>query len=67
MGDQSFVSQATRARVRGAITPIALGAGKLGLTPNALTVIGFLIAVAAAATASHGEGPLPTAKTRALA
>ncbi len=49
MGDQSFVSQKTRARVRAAVTPIALGAGKIGLTPNALTVIGFLISGAAAA------------------
>ncbi len=52
MGDQSFVSQATRARVRGAITPIALAAGKIGLTPNALTVIGFGISGIAAATAA---------------
>jgi len=49
VGDQSFVSQKTRARVRAAVTPIALGAGKIGLTPNALTVIGFLISGAAAA------------------
>jgi len=34
------------------VTPIALGAGKLGLTPNALTVIGFLISGAAAAAAA---------------
>jgi CDP-diacylglycerol--glycerol-3-phosphate 3-phosphatidyltransferase len=52
VGDQSFVSQATRARVRGAITPVALAAGKLGLTPNALTVIGFGISGVAAATAA---------------
>ncbi|HEX2706822.1 MAG TPA: CDP-alcohol phosphatidyltransferase family protein [Solirubrobacterales bacterium] len=52
MGDQSFVSSATRARIRGAVTPIALGAGKLGLTPNALTVIGFGISAVAAATAA---------------
>jgi CDP-diacylglycerol---glycerol-3-phosphate 3-phosphatidyltransferase len=52
VGDQSFVSQATRARVRGAITPIALAAGKVGLTPNALTVIGFLISGIAAAAAA---------------
>ncbi len=52
MGDQSFVSQATRARVRGAITPIAAGLGRVGLTPNALTVIGFLISVGAAGTAA---------------
>jgi phosphatidylglycerophosphate synthase len=52
MGDQSLVSQTTRARVRTAITPIAVGAGKLGLTPNALTVVGFLIAIVAAVTAA---------------
>jgi len=52
VGDQSFVSQQTRARIRAAVTPIALGAGKLGLTPNALTVIGFLISGVAAATAA---------------
>jgi CDP-diacylglycerol--glycerol-3-phosphate 3-phosphatidyltransferase len=51
MGDQSFVSAETRARVRNAVTPIALGAGKLGLTPNALTVIGFGIACLAAVAA----------------
>jgi phosphatidylglycerophosphate synthase len=51
MGDQSFVSQQTRARVRASIAPIAAGAGRIGLTPNALTVIGFLIAVGAAAAA----------------
>jgi phosphatidylglycerophosphate synthase len=60
MGDQSFVSQATRARVRAAVTPVAAGAGRLGLTPNALTVIGFLIAIAAATTAA-AQLWLPTA------
>ena len=53
MGDQSLVSPAVRARVRSAITPIAVGAGRLGLTPNALTVVGFLIAVGAAVAASQ--------------
>ena len=38
----SFVSPATRQRVRDLATPIARGLGRLGLTPNALTVIGFL-------------------------
>jgi phosphatidylglycerophosphate synthase len=52
MSDQSFVSQQTRARVRGAIAPIAIGAGKIGLTPNALTVIGFLISGVAAGAAA---------------
>ena len=52
MGDQSLVSQQTRARIRGVITPIALVAGKLGLTPNTLTVAGFGISAVAAATAA---------------
>ncbi len=52
MGDQSFVSPEMRARIRGAVTPIALGAGKLGLTPNGLTVIGFLISGIAAGAAA---------------
>ncbi len=52
MGDQSFVSQAARARVRAAVVPIAVGAGKLGFTPNLLTVIGFVISGVAAATAA---------------
>jgi CDP-diacylglycerol---glycerol-3-phosphate 3-phosphatidyltransferase len=52
VSDQSFVSQETRAKVRAAVTPIALAAGKLGLTPNALTVIGFGISGIAAAAAA---------------
>ena len=44
----SFVSPAMRARVRDLATPIARGLGRLGLTPNALTVIGFLGTCAAA-------------------
>ena len=58
----SLVSPETRARVRGLMTPIAVGLGKLGLSPNALTVIGFLIAcvaaVAAGAQAWIGAGIL---------
>ncbi len=50
----SLVSPETRTRVRGLLEPVALGLGRLGLTPNALTVIGFLIAcVAAVAAASQ--------------
>jgi len=48
----SFVSPATRQRVRDLATPIARGLGRLGLTPNALTVIGFLGTIAAAAAAA---------------
>ena len=47
----SLVSPETRARIRGLMTPIAVGLGRLGLTPNALTVIGFGIAVVAAIAA----------------
>ena len=47
----SLVSPETRARVRGLMTPIAVGLGRLGLSPNALTIIGFLIACVAAVAA----------------
>lgn len=50
----SLVSAGTRDRVRGMATPIAKGLGRLGLTPNALTLIGFLgTCVAAYAAASQ--------------
>ena len=42
MRNQSFVAASTRARVRGWAVPVALAFGRVGLTPNALTVIGFL-------------------------
>ena len=51
----SIVSAGTRERVRGLATPIATALGRLGLTPNALTLIGFIgtcIAAFAAATES---------------
>jgi phosphatidylglycerophosphate synthase len=48
----SLVSPATRQRVRDLATPIARGLGRLGLTPNALTVIGFLGTCAAALAAA---------------
>jgi CDP-diacylglycerol--glycerol-3-phosphate 3-phosphatidyltransferase len=38
----SIVSPGLRQRIRGAATPIATSLGRLGLTPNGLTVIGFL-------------------------
>jgi phosphatidylinositol phosphate synthase len=50
---QSLVSPALRQRVRGLAAPVALAFGRLGLTPNALTVIGFVgtsVAAYAAAT-----------------
>lgn len=43
----SFVSPEIRARVRSAAIPIALAMGRVGLTPNALTLIGFGISVLA--------------------
>lgn len=50
----SFVSPGMRARVRDLATPVARGLGRLGLTPNALTLIGFLgTCVAAFAAASQ--------------
>jgi CDP-diacylglycerol---glycerol-3-phosphate 3-phosphatidyltransferase len=48
----SLVSAATRERVRGLATPVATALGRLGLTPNALTVIGFAGTCAAAWAAS---------------
>ena len=48
----SLVSPELRARVRGLMEPVALGLGRVGLTPNALTVIGFLIACIAAGAAA---------------
>jgi len=49
----SIVSPELRTRVRGIAVPIALALGRLGLTPNALTVIGFGIAVVAALAAAN--------------
>jgi len=48
----SLVSPTTRQRVRDLATPVATALGRLGLTPNALTVLGFLGTVAAAAAAA---------------
>jgi CDP-diacylglycerol--glycerol-3-phosphate 3-phosphatidyltransferase len=49
----SLVSHATRQRVRDLATPIARALGRLGLTPNALTVIGFLGTCVAAFAAAN--------------
>ncbi len=49
----SLVSPATRQRVRDLATPIATALGRLGLTPNALTLIGFLGTVLAAVAADY--------------
>ena len=48
------VTPELRARVRGLAIPIALAFGRLGLTPNALTVLGFGISLIAAVVASQG-------------
>jgi CDP-diacylglycerol--glycerol-3-phosphate 3-phosphatidyltransferase len=53
VSDQSLVSAATRNRLRGLAVPVAVALGRLGLTPNALTLIGFAgtcVAAWAAAT-----------------
>ena len=51
---RSLVSPATRQRVRDLATPVATALGRIGLTPNALTLIGFVgTCVAAFAAASQ--------------
>ena len=52
MTDRSFVSPELRARVRLVAVPVALALGKLGLTPNAITIVGFLGTCAAAVAAA---------------
>lgn len=49
----SLVSPTTRQRVRNVANPVALALGRLGLTPNALTLIGFLGTCVAAFAASQ--------------
>jgi CDP-diacylglycerol--glycerol-3-phosphate 3-phosphatidyltransferase len=43
------ISNDSRARIKRTFEPIALGMGRLGLTPDALTLIGFAITVGGAA------------------
>jgi CDP-diacylglycerol--glycerol-3-phosphate 3-phosphatidyltransferase len=43
------ISNETRSRVKGVFEPIALAMGRLGLTPDALTLIGFAITAGGAA------------------
>lgn len=47
----SVVSPSLRDRVRGVATPVALAMGRVGLTPNSLTLIGFAGTVVAAIAA----------------
>jgi CDP-diacylglycerol--glycerol-3-phosphate 3-phosphatidyltransferase len=54
----SLVSAGTRQRVRDLATPIAVALGRLGLTPNALTFIGFL-GTCTAAWAAANQAWLP--------
>jgi CDP-diacylglycerol--glycerol-3-phosphate 3-phosphatidyltransferase len=49
----SLVSPALRDRIRGLATPIARGLGRLGLSPNSLTLIGFLGTCVAAFAAAY--------------
>lgn len=51
-GDRSFVGAATRRRIRDAATPVARALGRLGLSPDALTLIGFAVALVAALAAA---------------
>jgi phosphatidylglycerophosphate synthase len=49
----SLVSPELRSRVRGLAVPVARFFGRIGLSPNQLTFIGFLIALVAAVAASR--------------
>ncbi len=53
VAEQSFVSPATRARIRAMAVPVAMAFGRLGLTPNALTIIGFAGTCTAAVAAAY--------------
>jgi len=48
MNDGTTISIGRRERIRGSLEPLARLVGRTGLTPNALTLIGFAIAVVAA-------------------
>jgi CDP-diacylglycerol--glycerol-3-phosphate 3-phosphatidyltransferase len=49
----SLVTPALRTRVRGLATPVAVALGRLGLSPNALTLIGFVGTCVAAYAAAN--------------
>jgi CDP-diacylglycerol--glycerol-3-phosphate 3-phosphatidyltransferase len=49
----SLVTSSARVRVRELATPVALALGRVGLTPNALTLIGFLGTCVAAFAAAN--------------
>lgn len=49
----SVITPEFRARIRGLAVPVAVAFGRMGLTPNALTIIGFGISLIAAIAASQ--------------
>jgi phosphatidylglycerophosphate synthase len=53
-GDGSLIAPETRARVKKLGEPIALFLGRLGLSPNVLTLLGFAITVGGAVLAALG-------------
>jgi len=53
--EHSLVSPGTRSRIKTLAVPLALAAGRLGLTPNALTVLGFAGVCVSAALAANGQ------------
>lgn len=55
MAERSLVTPEFRDRVRARAVPIAVALGRLGLTPDALTVIGFIGTCAAALAAGLGQ------------
>jgi hypothetical protein len=59
VSDKSLVSPDTRTRVKRLGEPIALFFGRLGLTPNGLTLIGFSITAIAAVLAAGECGSPP--------
>ena len=52
------ISNQARDRVKGVFEPIALALGRLGLTPDALTLIGFAITVVGAGLVGLGQWTL---------
>ena len=50
----SFVSPGMRRRIRGLAEPVARALGRLGLSPNALTILGFVGTCVAAGAAAGG-------------
>jgi CDP-diacylglycerol--glycerol-3-phosphate 3-phosphatidyltransferase len=53
-GEWSLVDDATRQRVRQAVVPLARALASLGLTADALTVIGFFVSLGAAVICATG-------------